>query len=376
MIALRRLALASSIGAGVASFVPLRSPSLCRDSAHSALDTLSASVGALEAVATRRFAPVLMAASPAEDVAAAEEGGGARIIDGKKVAAEIRSEVKEQVAKLKDEHGVTPGLAVVLVGERKDSQAYVRMKKRAADEIGFLSVDRNFDESVSEERLLQTIRELNADPAVHAILVQLPLPRHINEAKVLEAIDVAKDVDGFSAANIGNMCLRGGRPPLAVPCTPAGCIELLQRSDIDVSGKNVVVIGRSYIVGMPVAHLLMSMDATVTVCHSRTADLPSHLRRADVVVAAVGAAEMVKGDWIKPGACVIDVGVNLLDAADKRGYVLVGDVDFASARGHVAITPGGVGPMTIAMLMKNTLSLARHSLGLPRLPLRKKATKA
>ena len=379
MIALRRLALASSIGAGVASFVPLRSPSLCRDSAHSALDTLSASVGALEAAATRRFAPVLMAASPAEDVAAAEEGGGARIIDGKKVAAEIRSEVKEQVAKLKDEHGVTPGLAVVLVGERKDSQAYVRMKKRAADEIGFLSVDRNFDESVSEERLLQTIRELNADPAVHAILVQLPLPRHINEAKVLEAIDVAKDVDGFSAANIGNMCLRGGRPPLAVPCTPAGCIELLQRSDIDVSGKNVVVIGRSNIVGMPVAHLLMSMDATVTVCHSRTADLPSHLRRADVVVAAVGAAEMVKGEWLKPGATVIDVGVNSKpDAADKRGYVLVGDVDFASARkvaGAITPVPGGVGPMTIAMLMKNTLSLARHSLGLPRLPLRKKATK-
>ena len=185
-------------------------------------------------------------------------------------------------------------------------------------------------------------------------------------------------MDGFSATNIGNLCLRGGRPPLAVPCTPAGCVELLQRSEIEVKGKDVVVVGRSNIVGMPVAHLLMSMDATVTVCHSRTTDLPAHVRRADIVIAAVGAAEMIKGSWLKPGATVIDVGVNSKPAPeDPRGYVLCGDVDFAEASqvaGVITPVPGGVGPMTIAMLMKNTLNLARHSVNLPRVALRRTAT--
>lgn len=297
-----------------------------------------------------------------------------RLIDGKAIAAQIRKEIKEQTVDLVRDHGVQPGLAVVLVGDRTDSSTYVRMKKRAADEVGFHSVDCKFNERVSEAELLECVRMLNADPKVHGILVQLPLPRHINEAKVLEEIHVEKDVDGFSASNIGNMCLRGGRPPLALPCTPAGCVELLQRSNVEVRGKEVVVLGRSNIVGMPVAHLLQSMDATVTVCHSRTADLPSHVRRADIVVAAIGNAEMVKGEWLKPGCVVIDVGVNSKPSAtDKRGYVLVGDVDFdAAVEKASAITPvpGGVGPMTIAMLLKNTLNLARNSLDLPRLPLR------
>mmetsp|Transcript_11746 Transcript_11746/g.27140 ORF Transcript_11746/g.27140 Transcript_11746/m.27140 type:complete len:369 (-) Transcript_11746:365-1471(-) len=305
---------------------------------------------------------------------ASAETFGARIIDGKRIAEEIRSEVRVGVADLERDHSTRPGLAVVLVGNRTDSSTYVRMKKRAADEVGFYSIDRHFDESVSQQQLLQCVRELNDDPKVHGILVQLPLPKHIDEAAVLEAIKVSKDVDGFSAENIGNMCLRGGKPPLAVPCTPAGCVELLQRSGVEVRGKEVVVLGRSNIVGMPVAHLLQSMDATVTVCHSRTTSIETHVRRADIVVAAIGRAEMVPGDWIKPGATVIDVGINSKAAPEtKRGYRLCGDVHFESAKkvaGAITPVPGGVGPMTIAMLLKNTLNLARHSLNLPRVPLR------
>jgi len=330
------------------------------------VESLSARVSALEALARGPHAVYASAASAAQ------------IIDGRKIAAQIRSEVKEGSEELQEKHNTVPGLAVVLVGNRTDSATYGRMKKRAANEVGFYSVDKNFDERVSTQQLIECVKELNADPMVHGILVQLPLPRHVDESKVLEAIDVGKDVDGFSASNIGNMCLRGGRPPLAVPCTPAGCVELLQRSGVEVRGKDVVVVGRSNIVGMPVAHLLMSMDATVTVCHSRTTDLPGHVRRADIVIAAVGAAEMIQGDWLKPGCTVIDVGVNSKPApADPRGYVLCGDVEFESAsKVAAAITPvpGGVGPMTIAMLMKNTLNLARNSLGLPRHSLRRKAS--
>ena len=306
---------------------------------------------------------------------AASTPSGARIIDGKAIAAEIRAEIRHSVDELKREHGTTPGLAVVLVGMRRDSQAYVRMKKQASDEVGFYSVDRSFPESVTQDELLACVCELNHDPKVHGILVQLPLPAHIDEAVVLEKIAVDKDVDGFSAVNIGNMGLRGGRrPPLALPCTPAGCIELLQRSGIQVSGKEAVVLGRSNIVGMPMSALLQSMDATVTVVHSRTKDIASHVRRAEIVVAAIGHAEMVQADWIKPGATVIDVGINSKPSVkDKRGYKLVGDVDFegvSKVAGAITPVPGGVGPMTIAMLLKNTLNLARHSLGLTRLPLR------
>lgn len=363
--AFRRLALATSVGAGVAASF-LHRPTLCRDAGFEAL---SERVSVLEALAR---GPRAMMMAPTDDRAPAQ------LIDGKKVAAQIRAEVREQTDSLQASHGVVPGLAVVLVGARTDSQTYVRMKKRAAKEVGFYSVDKTFDAEVTQAELIDAVRALNADPKVHAILVQLPLPKHIDEGKVLEEIAVTKDVDGFSAANIGNMCLRGGRPPLAVPCTPAGCIELLQRSGVEVSGKEVVVVGRSNIVGMPVAHLLMSMDATVTVCHSRTKDLPNHVRRADIVVAAVGSAEYIKGDWIKPGATVIDVGVNSKPSdTDPRGYVLCGDVDFESARQRASMitpVPGGVGPMTIAMLMKNTLNLCRHSLDLPRMPLRKQPT--
>lgn len=296
------------------------------------------------------------------------------IIDGKKTAADIRAELAEEIKILQRENGTTPGLAVVLVGERIDSATYVRMKKKAASEIGIHSIDVTVDENISEEELIQEVQKLNDDPKVHGILVQLPLPSHINEAKVLKTIQYEKDADGFDATNIGNMWLRGGEPPLALPCTPAGCIELLQRYNIEISGKDCVVLGRSNIVGMPVAALLTSCNGTVTVCHSRTKNIPEIVGRADIVIAAIGKTEFVRGDWLKPGAVVVDVGINdKPDPTKKRGYRLVGDVNYEEAIQKVsAITPvpGGVGPMTIAMLMKNTVNLCRHSLGLPRLQLR------
>jgi 5,10-methylene-tetrahydrofolate dehydrogenase/methenyl tetrahydrofolate cyclohydrolase len=296
------------------------------------------------------------------------------VIDGKAVAATIQDELKDEVETLQREYGLVPGLAVILVGDRVDSATYVRMKKKMATAIGIHSVDVNLPATVSQEELLHHIEACNTDPKIHGILVQLPLPSHIEEAQVLAAIAVHKDVDGFSATNIGNLCLRNGDPPLAVPCTPAGCIELLQRYDIPIGGKDCVVLGRSNIVGMPVAALLQSCNGTVTVCHSRTLDIPSKLQRADIVIAAIGKPEFVRGEWLKPGAVVIDVGINTkVDPTKPKGYRLVGDVHFEECR-HVAsaITPvpGGVGPMTIVMLMKNTINLARHSKQLPRMPLR------
>ena len=308
-----------------------------------------------------------------------ETRGGmpATLIDGKAIAAQYTREIAEGSAELKEKHGVVPGLAVVLVGERKDSQTYVRMKKKAAKEVGFFSVDVDLPDTVTEERLLEVVRELNERDDVHAILVQLPLPKHIDEAKVLASIKVEKDVDGFSAENMGNLALRGGAPPLAVPCTPAGCIVLLQRSGVDMRGKHAVVLGRSNIVGLPAALLLLSCDATVTIAHSKTPDIAAEVRRADIVIAAVGKPEMVRGSWIKPGAVVIDVGINSVpDASKPAGYRLVGDVCFDEAvqvASQITPVPGGVGPMTIAMLMKNTLNLARHKAKLPRIPLREGA---
>eukprot|EP00619_Florenciella_sp_RCC1007_P008278 CAMPEP_0205907622 /NCGR_PEP_ID=MMETSP1325-20131115/2669_1 /ASSEMBLY_ACC=CAM_ASM_000708 /TAXON_ID=236786 /ORGANISM="Florenciella sp., Strain RCC1007" /LENGTH=294 /DNA_ID=CAMNT_0053273735 /DNA_START=44 /DNA_END=928 /DNA_ORIENTATION=+ len=284
---------------------------------------------------------------------------------------------------MKASHNCVPGLAVVLVGTKSDSMQYVRMKKKKVAEIGFHSVDVNLPDTISQEELIAEVQKLNMDPMIHGILVQLPLPVGIDSNEVLKSISVEKDADGFHALNVGNMWLSGGDPPLAVACTPAGCIELLQRYDIKVSGKNCVVLGRSNIVGMPVCALLQSMNGTVTCCHSRTKDTAEKCRKADIIIAAVGIAEYVRGDWIKPGAVVIDVGINRVKNNDpsiktKTGemkeYVMKGDVNFdecAPKCSYITPVPGGVGPMTIAMLCKNTYNLALHSLGQPREPLRK-----
>jgi 5,10-methylene-tetrahydrofolate dehydrogenase/methenyl tetrahydrofolate cyclohydrolase len=303
----------------------------------------------------------------------------ATIIDGKTTAALIRQELAQEIESIKSEHNnLVPGLAVVLVGNRVDSATYVRMKKKAAEEIGIHSIDVTLPMTISQEELEQEIKRLNQNDKVHGILVQLPLPNHINEAEILKTISYTKDADGFSAQNIGNMWLgRGtGDPPLAIPCTPAGCIDLLQRNDIDITGKECVVLGRSNIVGMPVAALLQSCNGTVTVCHSRTRNIPEIVKRADILIAAIGKPEYVRGEWLKPGVVIVDVGINdKPDATKKRGYRLVGDVHYEEAlpvAGAITPVPGGVGPMTIAMLMKNTVNLCRHSLGLPRLTLRNK----
>jgi 5,10-methylene-tetrahydrofolate dehydrogenase/methenyl tetrahydrofolate cyclohydrolase len=290
----------------------------------------------------------------------------AAIIDGKAIAATIRAELKAEVEQLQATHGRVPGLAAVLVGERKDSQTYVRMKKRACAEVGIRSYGRDLPAEISQEDLLAEVTALNNDPDVHGILVQLPLPDHIDDEEILGAVSLEKDVDGFHPLNIGRLSMKR-RDPLFVPCTPRGCIELLDRSGVAIEGKQAVVLGRSNIVGLPVAMLLLHRNATLTVCHSRTADLPEVVRRADILIAAVGRPEMVRGDWLKPGVVVIDVGVNAVeDPATEKGYRLVGDVAFSEAiEVAAAITPvpGGVGPMTIAMLLRNTTDSAGRAFG-------------
>jgi methylenetetrahydrofolate dehydrogenase (NADP+)/methenyltetrahydrofolate cyclohydrolase len=350
----------------------------------------------------------------------------AQLIDGTAIAAQIRQETADAVATLKEEHGVVPGLATVLVGENPASKAYVGSKQRACEELGMASIGRKLPEDATQEEVEQVVRELNADPNVHGILVQLPLPRHLDEEKILSMVSLEKDVDGFHPVNIGRLSMKG-REPLFVPCTPAGCVELLVRSGVEISGKDAVVLGRSNIVGLPVAMLLLHRNATITICHSRTSDLPATCRRADILIAAVGRAEMVKADWVKPGAAVIDVGINQVwrghpadreytsavsgetfiahrkDESEKGGrrkigeycpdcgqawlkdedppegcaecgenrislfrkYELVGDVDFDDVKevaGYLTPVPGGVGPMTIAMLMHNTYRGAVHSI--------------
>jgi 5,10-methylene-tetrahydrofolate dehydrogenase/methenyl tetrahydrofolate cyclohydrolase len=291
----------------------------------------------------------------------------AKLIDGTAIAATIRGEIKEEVSAMQEAFGKAPGLATVLVGQRKDSQSYVRMKKKACVEVGITSFGHDLPEDVSQDELLGVVRELNANPDVHGILVQLPLPEHIDDEEILGAISLEKDVDGFHPLNIGRLSMKR-RDPLFVPCTPKGCIELLDRMDVPIEGKHAVVLGRSNIVGLPVAMLLLHRNATLTICHSRTADLPAVVRSADILIAAVGRAEMVRGDWIKPGAVVIDVGVNAVDDASReRGYRLVGDVAFEEARQQAAAitpVPGGVGPMTIAMLLRNTTDSAKRALAL------------
>ncbi|MCB0190566.1 MAG: bifunctional methylenetetrahydrofolate dehydrogenase/methenyltetrahydrofolate cyclohydrolase FolD [Anaerolineae bacterium] len=289
----------------------------------------------------------------------------AQIIDGKAIAATIRGEIKTEVEAMQAQHDKVPGLATVLVGERKDSQTYVRMKKKACAEVGIASFSHDLPADISQADLLKVVQDLNANPDVHGILVQLPLPDHIDEEEILSAISLEKDVDGFHPINIGRLSMKR-RDPLFVPCTPKGCIELLNRTGVTIEGKRAVVLGRSNIVGLPVAMLLLHRNATLTICHSRTQNLPQVVHEADILIAAVGRPEMVKGDWIKPGAVVIDVGVNAVeDASAKKGYRLVGDVDFAEAKevaSAITPVPGGVGPMTIAMLLRNTLDGAKQGL--------------
>jgi len=285
----------------------------------------------------------------------------AQLIDGKAIAQKVRDEVKDKVAARAAAGKSQPGLATVLVGERVDSAAYVGMKQKACAELGMTSFHHPVPADVSQDDLEKLVKELNADPKVHGILVQLPLPDHLDEERVLNLINIEKDVDGFSPLNIGRLAQKG-REPLFVPCTPYGCIYLLKEAGVEISGANAVVLGRSNIVGMPAALLLVKENATVTVCHSRTKDIADVVRQADILIAAIGRTEMVKGDWIKPGAAVIDVGMNSKpDTTKKKGYRLVGDVDFEAAKevaGFITPVPGGVGPMTIAMLMANTLRAA------------------
>ena len=290
----------------------------------------------------------------------------ADIIDGKAFAAELRERVTEEVSRLRRDHDLTPGLAVVLVGEDPASQIYVRNKGKQTIETGMASFEHLLAADTPEQDLLELVDKLNHDPAVHGILVQLPLPEQIDEAKVLAAIDAAKDVDGFHIVNVG--LLNSGQPAL-LPCTPMGAHMLLRDRLGDLSGLDAVVVGRSNIVGKPMAQLLLSSHCTVTIAHSRTRDLPAVCRRADILVAAVGRAEMIRGDWIKPGATVIDVGINRLPAPERgEGKTrLVGDVAFDEAvevAGVITPVPGGVGPMTIACLLVNTVFAACRSAGL------------
>ncbi len=289
----------------------------------------------------------------------------AKVIDGKKVAARVRDEVATAVAEMKEKHNYTPGLATVLVGEDPASDTYVRSKQRMCERLGIRSVGHKLPADTTQEELVTLVSALNADPEINGILVQLPLPKHIDEEAVLNSIDLEKDVDGFHPVNIGRLAMKG-REPLFIPCTPAGCMELLADAGVETNGAEAVIVGRSNIVGLPMAMLLQKANATVTICHSRTKDLEAHLKRADIIVAAIGWAEMIKGDMLKPGVAIIDVGINRVDDDSReRGYRLVGDVEYDSAAevaGAITPVPGGVGPMTIAMLMKNTLRAAEIAL--------------
>lgn len=294
--------------------------------------------------------------------------GQAQIIDGKATAAALRERIASAVTSLKDKHGLTPGLAVVLVGENPASQVYVRSKAKQTVEAGMASFDHKLPAETSEEDVLALVRQLNEDPAVHGILVQLPLPDQIDSDKVLQTIDPSKDVDGFHPMNAGRLAT--GQPAL-VACTPVGSVILAKAAKADLTGLHAVVVGRSNIVGKPVAQLLLAENCTVTIAHSRTKDLPAVAREADLLIAAVGRPEMIKGDWVKPGAIVIDVGINRVEGEGGKSR-LVGDVDFAEAvevAGAITPVPGGVGPMTIACLLRNTVqaACAIHGVEMPEL---------
>lgn len=293
----------------------------------------------------------------------------AKKIDGKAKAAELAESITRETAQLQEEHGIKPGLAVVIIGEDPASQVYVRNKQRTAENCGFHSVKHDLAKDTSQDDVLKLIDELNNDDAIHGILVQLPLPNHLDEETITQSIAPSKDVDGFHYVNIGKLTA-GDTADAFVPCTPAGCMLMIEDElGGDLSGKNAVVIGPSNIVGKPMAALLLAANATVTICHSRTKDLPQVVAAADIVVAAVGRPDMVKADWVQPGAVVIDVGINrvekVVDGETKSG--LTGDVDYddvAAVAAAITPVPGGVGPMTITMLMANTLRSARLSAGL------------
>lgn len=298
----------------------------------------------------------------------------AKIISGKEIAAQIRDELKKDVAELKDKHGVVPGLVTILVGQNPASISYVTGKQKTAHELGFHSIQDDQPEDISEDALLDLIEKYNKDPKIHGILVQLPLPKHIDEKKVLNAIDPDKDVDGFHPVNVGRLMI-GGDEVKFLPCTPAGIQELIVRSGYETSGAEVVVVGRSNIVGKPIANIMLQKgagaNATVTVVHTRTKDLEAHCKRADILIVAAGVPQLVKPEWIKPGSCVIDVGVNrvgekISEKTGKKIAILKGDVDFDAAKeiaGAITPVPGGVGPMTITMLMKNTVKSAKIAAG-------------
>jgi 5,10-methylene-tetrahydrofolate dehydrogenase/methenyl tetrahydrofolate cyclohydrolase len=311
----------------------------------------------------------------------------AELIDGNATAATIRQELKASVEEMQATLGCTPGLAVILVGERKDSATYVRAKKKACAEVGINSVGIDYPGDVSQVELLAKVDELNNDPAINGILVQLPLPAHIDEQTVINSITPSKDVDGLHPLNVAQLANTKTHAPgrsawsfdtigFHVSCTPQGCIELLDRSGTEIQGKEAVVLGRSNIVGIPVALLLMQRNATVTIAHSKTKDIEATCKRADIIIAAVGRAEFLKPSWVKPGAVIIDVGINAVDDASKKaGYRLVGDADFAGCKevaGKITPVPGGVGPMTIAMLLRNTVNgtrrTAQAAAGLPAPP--------
>ena len=287
----------------------------------------------------------------------------ATIIDGQVVAERLQKDIAIQVASFVSRYGYAPGLGVVMAGDHAPSMQYVRMKQRASERVGIHSVTQTVDANSTQQQVYDLVAAMNADPSIHGILVQLPLPRQIDETAILSAVSLHKDVDGFHPVNIGALAMKG-REPSFTPATPTGCMVLLEEAGVDLNGANAVVIGRSNIVGLPMALMLIKANATVTVCHSRTRNITEIVRQADVVVAAIGQAYYVKADWLKAGAVVIDVGTNKVDDSSvERGYRIVGDVDYENAR-HVAsaITkvPGGVGPLTITMLLNNTLKAAQR----------------
>ncbi|MDX2160081.1 MAG: bifunctional methylenetetrahydrofolate dehydrogenase/methenyltetrahydrofolate cyclohydrolase FolD [bacterium] len=288
----------------------------------------------------------------------------ARIIDGQQLAERVRAQIAHETSTLKARHGITPGLGVVLVGDNPASAQYVRMKRRACESVGIASFGYDLPADAAQADVEAAVHALNANPAVHGILVQLPLPGHVDEEAVLRAVSLEKDADGLHPINIGRLAMKG-RDPLFTPATPTGCMLLLEEAGARLEGARAVVIGRSNIVGTPMALMLMKANATVTVCHSRTQDMPSIVRQADIVIAALGKPHFITGEWLKPGAVVIDVGTNKIDdPSDSRGYRFVGDVDFASAvavAGAITKVPGGVGPMTITMLLANTLKAAQRT---------------